>query len=66
MNGVSARSSGLKGIVALVVCLCLLPAAAWGMRQGRADTARYENEGEALLDRWQVDDALAWAADKTR
>ena len=51
-------------LVALVVCLCLLPAVAWGMRQGRADQARYENEGEALLDRWQVDDALAWATQK--
>ena len=54
----------LKSIVALAVCLCLLPAAAWGMRQGGAEQARYENEGEALLDRWQVDDALAWVAAK--
>ena len=61
---VLARRTGLTPIVALVVCLCLLPAAAWGMRQGRADLARYENEGEALLDRWQVDDALAWAAER--
>ena len=61
---VLARRTGLMPIVALVVCLCLLPAAAWGMRQGRADLARYENEGEALLDRWQVDDALAWAAER--
>ena len=55
---------GFKPIVALIVCLCLLPAAVWGMRQGRADQARYENEGEALLDRWQVDDALAWVKEK--
>ena len=61
---VLARHIRFKRIVALVVCLCLLPAAAWGMRQGRAEQARYENEGEALLDRWQVEDALAWAAEK--
>ena len=51
-------------LVAIVLCLCLLPAAAWGMRQGREGEARFENEGEALLDRWQADAALAWVEAK--
>ena len=54
----------LKPIVAVVVCLCLLPAVAWGMRQAGTEQTRYENEGEALLDRWQAEDALAWATEK--
>lgn len=54
------RPLSFRRLVVIVLCLCLLPAAAWGMRQGRAGEARLENEGEALLDRWQADAALAW------
>ena len=51
-------------LVAIVVCLCLLPAAVWGMRQGKEGEARLANEGEVLLDRWQADAALAWVEAK--
>ena len=54
------RPLSFRRLVVIVLCLCLLPAAAWGMRQGRAGETRLENEGEALLDRWQADAALAW------
>ena len=51
-------------LVAIVVCLCLLPAAAWGMRQGKEGEARLANEGEVLLDRWQADATLDWVEAK--
>ena len=53
-----------RHLAVIVLCLCLLPAVASGMRQGREGEARYENEGEALLDRWQAAAALEWVEAK--